>query len=283
MTIKEILKKANKILIENYIEENFLKTRILLAHVLEVSKEYLIINEEKEILPKKEEDFFYKIEKLLKGEPIQYITNKAEFMGLEFYVDRNVLIPQPDTEILVENIISLVDNLQKNNQKEIKILDLCTGSGAIGVSLYKNLQNVKIFASDISSKALNIARKNSELNNSQIEFIQSDLFENINERFDIIVSNPPYIVSSEFESLSVEVQNEPKIALDGGEDGLKFYKKIIPEAVQFLNEGGYLAMEIGYNQKSSVENIFKICGCFKRLYIKKDFNGIERVIIGEIQ
>lgn len=201
-------------------------------------------------------------------------------MGLKFYVDENVLIPQPDTEILVENTIQIVNELQKENKNEINILDLCTGSGAIAISLCKNLQYVKIFASDISEKALDIAKKNANLNNAKICLIKSDLFDNINEKFDIIVSNPPYIETAEIEKLSDEVKNEPNIALDGGIDGLDFYKKITKKAKKFLSENGLLIVEIGYNQRKSVEKMF-IDNEFKNIQILKDLNKIDRVIIGE--
>lgn len=204
-----------------------------------------------------------------------------EFMKLKFYVDNRVLIPQPDTEILVENVISIVENIQKDCQKEIKILDLCTGSGIIGVCLKKNLQNVKVHASDISECALDVAKKNSIQNNVDISFIKSDLFDNINEKFDVIVSNPPYIESSTLEGLSMEVKNEPKIALDGGKDGLDFYRKIIKEAPNFLNKSGYLSLEIGYNQKDAVEKLLKTYK-YKDIQIKKDLSNIDRVIISEI-
>lgn len=226
-------------------------------------------------------NFLKKFGKLVNGEPIQYITNSQEFMNLKFYVDNRVLIPQPDTEILVESVISIVENTQKNCQKEIEILDLCTGSGIIGICLKKNLQNVKVYVSDISEDALDVAKKNSIQNNVEISFIKSDLFDEINEKFDIIVSNPPYIESNAIEGLSNEVKNEPKIALDGGKDGLDFYRKIIKEAPNFLNKIGVLALEIGYNQKDAVEKILKTYK-YKNIQIKKDLSNIDRVIIGEI-
>ena len=226
-------------------------------------------------------NFLKKFGRLVNGEPIQYITNMQEFMKLKFYVDNRVLIPQPDTEILVENVISIVENIQKDCQKEIKILDLCTGSGIIGVCLKKNLQNVKVHASDISECALDVAKKNSIQNNVDISFIKSDLFDNINEKFDVIVSNPPYIESSTLEGLPMEVKNEPKIALDGGKDGLDFYRKIIKEAPNFLNKSGYLSLEIGYNQKDAVEKLLKTYK-YKDIQIKKDLSNIDRVIISEI-
>ena len=226
-------------------------------------------------------NFLKKFGKLVNGEPIQYITNSQEFMNLKFYVDNRVLIPQPDTEILVENVISIVENTQKNCQKEIEILDLCTGSGIIGICLKKNLQNVKVYVSDISEDALDVAKKNSIQNNVEISFIKSNLFDEINEKFDIIVSNPPYIESNAIEGLSNEVKNEPKIALDGGKDGLDFYRKIIKEAPNFLNKIGVLALEIGYNQKDAVEKMLKTYK-YKNIQIKKDLSNIDRVIIGEI-
>lgn len=198
-------------------------------------------------------------------------------MGLVFYVDENVLIPQPDTEILVESVIQIVNSL---NKKDIKILDLCTGSGAIGVSLGKNLQKAKIFASDISTAAIEVAKRNSKSNNVEIEFIKSDLFESINDKFNMIVSNPPYIETRSIEGLSNEVKNEPFIALDGGKDGLDFYRKIISEAPNYLSENGYLAVEIGYNQREAVEKLLITHG-YKNIYSKKDLAGLDRIIVAQ--
>ena len=256
MKIKEALKKANQILIQNNIDEVFLKSRILLAHILNVEKEYLIIHDDEVLLSLQENEFFEKVNKLCSGVPIQYLTNSQEFMGFNFYVDENVLIPQPDTEILVENVISIIKNLQKSCQKEITVLDLCTGSGIIGVCLKKYLQNVNVLSSDISSNALEIAKKNANLQNVKIDFIKSDLFENIDEKFDVIVSNPPYIKTDKINELSKEDKNEPRLALDGGQDGLDFYRKIIKESTNFFRITGYLAFEIGYDQKEAVVILF---------------------------
>lgn len=282
MKIKEALKKANQILIQNSIDEVFLKSRILLAHILNVEKEYLIIHDNEVLLSLQENEFFEKVNKLCSGVPIQYLTNSQEFMGFNFYVDENVLIPQPDTEILVENVISIIKNLQKSCQKEITVLDLCTGSGIIGVCLKKYLQNVNVLSSDISSNALEIAKKNANLQNVKIDFIKSDLFENIDEKFDVIVSNPPYIKTDKINELSKEVKNEPRLALDGGQDGLDFYRKIIKESTNFFRKTGYLALEIGYDQKEAVENLFKNFK-YKEIKIFKDLSDIERVIIGKYE
>lgn len=281
MKIKEALKKANQILIQNNIDEVFLKSRILLAHILNVEKEYLIIHDDEVLLSLQENEFFEKVNNLCSGVPIQYLTNSQEFMGVNFYVDKNVLIPQPDTEILVENVISIIKNLQKSCQKEITVLDLCTGSGIIGVCLKKYLQNVNVLSSDISSNALEIAKKNANLQNVKIDFIKSDLFENIDEKFDVIVANPPYIKTDKINELSKEVKTEPRLALDGGQDGLDFYRKIIKEAPNFLSKIGYLALEIGYNQKDAVEKLLKTYK-YKNIQIKKDLSNIDRVIISEI-
>ncbi len=274
MKVIDLLKNGRKILIENEIEEGSLKTRLLLSNILKVSKEYLIVHEEDEVSKNQEEEFFKKIKRLVDGEPIQYIINSVEFMKIDFFVDNSVLIPQPDTEILVEKVIKIC----KNDNKCLKILDLCTGSGIICVSLAKNLQNVKMFASDVSKSALQIAKLNSKKNNVEIFFYESDLFENINEKFDIIVSNPPYIETEVIKTLSKEVRNEPLLALDGGKDGLNFYRRIAKEAKNYLNSNGKIALEIGFNQKVAVTQIFEEQG-YKNIQCFKDLSNNDRVII----
>lgn len=283
MKIKDILIKANLILKENDIDDANLKTRILLSDLLGKNKEYLMIHNENEIEEGLSNIFFEKIERLKKHEPLQYIINKQEFMGFEFYVDKNVLIPQPDTENLVEEIILLSENLRENEKKELRILDLCTGSGAIAISISKLIKNSLVYASDISKEALKIADENSSRNQANVLFFESDLFEKISElyKFDIIVSNPPYIETNVIKTLSVEVQKEPEIALDGGEDGLDFYRKITKEAKKYLNTNGYLAFEIGYNQRENVERILEENG-YKNIYSRKDLSGNDRIVVGQI-
>ena len=194
MKIKQTLEYAIKILKEHNIEDSMIKTKSLLAYVLSKPKEYLIINSELELDSEKEIIFNKHIEELLKGKPLQYITKTQEFFGMQFYVDENVLIPQPDTEILVEEVIEIA---KKENKK--RILDLCTGSGCIAISLSENLDNANVTATDISETALEIANKNDR--KRKITFKQSDMFENLcDEKFDIIVSNPPYIKTKVIES-----------------------------------------------------------------------------------
>ncbi len=278
MTIKELINTAIKQLNSNEIEESNLKVKMLLCYILKQNKTYLLINENEEIESSKQEEFLNGMEKLIKGVPIQYIINKKEFMGIDFYVDENVLIPQPDTEILVEEVIKISKNMQNS-----QILDLCTGSGAIGISLAKNIKNSKITLTDISSKAIQIAKLNAEKNNvhTYMKFIQSDMFKNIEEKFDIIVSNPPYIETNEIKNLSKEVQNEPTIALDGGQDGLNFYKEIIQNSYKFLNNNGYLCLEIGYNQKDKVISLLKNINKYGQIYSKQDLEKNDRIVIAK--
>ena len=198
-------------------------------------------------------------------------------MKLNFFVDKNVLIPRQDTEILVEEVIKIAKRI---NAK--KILDLCTGSGAIAVSLAKYLPQTEITAIDISNDALKIAKKNAVSNNveNQITFISSDMFTNLNEeKFDIIVSNPPYIKTNVIKELDIQVKNEPYIALDGGEDGLDFYKKIINESYQYLKCNGYLCLEIGFDQKFDVIELIENAEKFEGTYSKKDLFDNDRIII----
>lgn len=274
MQVKRDLEEAVKILKDNNIDEAIIKAKIVLCMVLKIEKEYIIINDSKEMAKEDEEKYFQYINKLKNGIPLQYITNNQEFMKLNFFVDENVLIPRADTEILVEEVISLA------NDDKNKILDVCTGSGAIAVSLAKYIKNSNVMAIDISKEALKIAEKNSFNNNVNIKLIESDLFNNLEENdFDIIVSNPPYIRENVINELSIEVKHEPKIALDGGKDGLDFYRKLSSESYKYLKEDGYLCLEIGYDQKKEVIEILKNEKKYKNIYSKKDLFGNDRIII----
>lgn len=276
MQIKRVLEEAVKILKDNNIDEAIIKAKIVLCMVLKIEKEYIIINDSKEMAKEDEEKYFQYINKLKNGIPLQYITNNQEFMKLNFFVDENVLIPRADTEILVEEVISLA------NDDKNKILDVCTGSGAIAVSLAKYIKNSNVMAIDISKEALKIAEKNAFNNNVNIKFIESDLFNNLEENdFDIIVSNPPYIRENVINELSIEVKHEPKIALDGGKDGLDFYRKLSSESYKYLKEDGYLCLEIGYDQKNEVIEILKNEKKYKNIYSKKDLFGNDRIIIAQ--
>lgn len=270
MNISELLVNGKHLLKD--IEDGNIKARILLEYILKLSREKIVSNPNIEVSDNNVESYLNKINDIKNGMPIQYITKKQEFMKLNFYVDKNVLIPQPDTEILVEKAIEICNN----HGNDIKILDLCTGSGAIGISIAKNIKNAKVYATDIKNAVIDIAKQNAKQNNvDNIEFIVSDMFENIQEKdFDIIVSNPPYIETDVIKTLPTEVRNEPIIALDGGKDGLKFYKIILSEYKKYLKKDGYLLLEIGYNQAKSVGELINL-----NYSIIEDLAGNDRVII----
>ena len=281
MNINELLIYGRKFLLDTSIQEAPLKIRLLAESILKMNKYELVINHLQEINNDDFERFKNGLEQIKNNTPIQYITNNQEFMKLNFYVDENVLIPQPDTEILVENVIKYCS---ENSSKEFRILDLCTGSGAIAVSLAKYIPNCKIVASDISSKALQVAKLNTEKNQviDKVEFIESDMFENIKTNdFDIIVSNPPYIEKDVIETLSPEVQKEPHLALDGGNDGLSFYRIIISQSSNFLKINGKLFLEIGYNQKEAVFKLIENSKVLVNPVCMKDLEENDRVIICE--
>lgn len=207
--------------------------------------------------------------------PLQHITGEQEFMGLRFLVSRDVLIPRQDTEILVEEAI-------KRIAPGMDVLDLCTGSGCIAISLKKSVPGISIKASDKSGRALRMAQKNAKLNQADIAFVESDLFRAITGTFDMIVSNPPYIPTGEILRLMPEVRDhEPVLALDGSEDGLSFYRNMIRDARGYLRKGGFLLLEIGSEQGKDVSAL--LCGHgYRETAIIKDLAGLDRVAVGRV-
>lgn len=280
MKVKDLITYGKNLLQKNNIEDSQTISKILMEYILGIEKSKLIINEEKEITEDDKTRYYLALIEIIQGTPIQYITNRQEFMKLEFYVDENVLIPQPDTEILVEEVIEIAKKVNGN----LNILDICTGSGCIGISVAKNIEKANIVMTDISKKALEIAKINYNKNIEEekiVKFIESNMFEKIEEKFDIIVSNPPYIETKTIECLEKEVQREPHIALDGGKDGLDFYRILVSESYEYLNDNGYLCMEIGYNQKEAVIKLIKESRKYKEIYSKKDLSGNDRIIIAK--
>ena len=278
MTIREALNKGMIILKSNNIETPKLKARLLLQYILKKNRQYLIVYDNKEIDKKQQWEYFINIEKLANGVPLQHITHTQEFMKMDFFVNENVLIPRPDTEILVEEVIEIAKRMEKS-----KILDLCTGSGAIAISIAKNVPSAEVWAIDISEKALEVAKKNANNLQAKVKFKKSNLFNNINKtKFDIIVSNPPYIKKADIKLLSNEVQKEPEIALDGGYDGLDFYRKIASQAIDYLKFGSYLCFEIGFDQQEDVTEIIKNTKHFNNTYCKKDLFGNDRIIVTKV-
>ena len=221
--------------------------------------------------------------------PLQYITGREKFFGLDFIVNEHVLIPRPETEVLVKTVIGMLSgsrymvNSPQSMVHRPRILDLCTGSGNIAISLTKNVPDCKMFASDISEKALEVARLNARLNgvSDYISFIESDLFGDISGEFDYIVSNPPYIARYEFETLQKEVLKEPLLALDGGVDGLDFYRRIFGAATGHLAHGGYCIVEIGFGQLPAIKEIIEKTKEFKLAETGIDQYGIDRVIAAQ--
>ncbi|MBU1727090.1 MAG: peptide chain release factor N(5)-glutamine methyltransferase [Candidatus Omnitrophica bacterium] len=235
---------------------------------------------DKALVLDKDSSFFISsvLKRRISGEPIQYILGNTEFMGLDFKVTPDVLIPRQETEVLVEAVISWAGKATSLN-----ILDLGTGSGCIAISLAKFIPWANITAVDFSDNALAVAKENAQSNKVDVDFKRSDLFEVFSlspVTYDLIVSNPPYVASLEIERLQREVKYEPLVALDGGADGLDFYRRIINDSPSFLKDGGLLVVEMGFGQREAIERIFAESGNFEIIEVAKDYSGIERVIAG---
>ncbi|CEJ72254.1 N5-glutamine S-adenosyl-L-methionine-dependent methyltransferase [[Clostridium] sordellii] len=280
MTIREILIKYMEKL-SSISDTPKLDTEILLQKALgDVDRLYIQLNLDKKLSDEELKCFNEMINDRLNGRPIAYIVKNREFMALDFYVEEGVLIPRPDTEPLVEEVIEL-----SKGMKDVTIVDIGTGSGAISVSLAKYIKNSYVYSLDISDKALSIGKKNAVNNevDDKIEFIKSDVFTGIKDRnlkLDIIVSNPPYIKKEDIKTLHTQVKDyEPYIALEGGEDGLDFYRTITEESLKHLKSNGILAFEVGHDQANDVCTIMENHG-YKKIYTKKDLQGIDRVVIG---
>lgn len=273
-TIEQVLKDGETRLKNAFIEDAKLDAWYLMEYCFHMNRVSFLLDKNKTVPKEKEEEYVILIEKRASHIPLQHLTGEQEFMGYSFYVNEHVLIPRQDTEILVEEVISYVDGK--------KVLDMCTGSGCILISLSKEAELQKGIGADISKEAIKIAKKNAQRNKSNVTFICSNLFESIHEKFDIIVSNPPYIESKVIEQLMPEVRlHEPKIALDGAEDGLYFYRKIIKKAKFYLESEGRLFFEIGYNQGKEVSLLMEEEG-YQDIHIKKDLAGLDRVVYGKL-
>ncbi|GEA33122.1 hypothetical protein CDIOL_40450 [Clostridium diolis] len=278
--IEELIKTGTFTLKENGIDTARLDAELLLGNIIEKDRVYLITHKEDEVSKEDAEKYFDLIEKRRNKMPVKYILNKCEFMGIEFYVEEGVLIPRGDTEILVDEVLKIIEENQ-----EMQICDLCSGSGAVGISLAHFRQNIKVDLIDYYPIPEKVSLINIEKNKleDRVFFIKSDLLEESiknNKIYDIIVSNPPYIEECEIGKLMEDVKNyEPHTALNGGNDGLDFYRKIIDQSQYTLRESGILAFEIGYNQGEAVKLLMENNG-FTNVKIVKDFASLDRVVVG---
>lgn len=276
MTYADVLRMGEQQLAEADVQENVLNSWYLFSYCFGMRRDRYFLRQEEEAEPSLVERYRKLLEKRAARIPLEQITGETEFMGLPFYLDENVLIPRQDTECLVEEVLP--------HCRGKNVLDLCTGSGCIGISLAVLGGCSHVTMTDLSEKALLVARKNAERNQAEryagITLVHSDLFKALHGSFDIIVSNPPYIPTLDIAKLMPEVRDhEPRMALDGSEDGLLFYRRILSGCHAFLHTGGALFFEIGYDQGEAVRTLMEQTG-FSHVEIKKDLAGLDRVVKG---
>lgn len=273
MTLREAYELGQKELEAAEIEEASIDAWYLLEFTTGISRAMYFLRLNEEMTEEKETRYFSYISRRKSHIPLQHITGVQEFMGLEFQVNKHVLVPRQDTEILVESVQQIL-------QPEMQVLDMCTGSGCILISLMKLGEKISGTGVDISEKALAVAKVNAEKHGVDAVLIKSDLFENIVDRYDVIVSNPPYIRTVVIEELKEEVKfHDPFLALDGKEDGLHFYRRIISESPKYLKKNGSLYFEIGHDQGEDVKKLMEKAG-FSGVTVKKDLAGLDRVVFG---
>lgn len=274
MTYREAVEFGTKSLTDAGVPDAALDAWYLLQMVCKIERSYYYVHGEEDITQDAQKEYEIAVQKRAEHIPLQYIIGEQEFMGLRFKVNSNVLIPRQDTETLVEQVLKIV-------KPGMKVLDLCTGSGCVLISVLKNAPELTGMGSDISKTALLVAKENAKLHEVDAEWVRSDLFDNITETFDVIMANPPYIPTGEILSLMPEVRDfEPENALDGGADGLDFYRKIAGQVKDYLNPGGYVYMEIGYDQGEAVSELMRNAG-FTEVEVIKDLARNDRVVKGK--
>lgn len=274
MTYREAVEFGTKCLTDAGVPDAALDAWYLLQMVCKIERSYYYVHGEEDITQDAQKEYEIAVQKRAEHIPLQYIIGEQEFMGLRFKVNSNVLIPRQDTETLVEQVLKIV-------KPGMKVLDLCTGSGCVLISVLKNAPELTGMGSDISKTALLVAKENAKLHEVDAEWVRSDLFDNITETFDVIMANPPYIPPGEILSLMPEVRDfEPENALDGGADGLDFYRKIVGQVKDYLNPGGYVYMEIGYDQGEAVSELMRNAG-FTEVEVIKDLARNDRVVKGK--
>jgi release factor glutamine methyltransferase len=283
MKLKELFSKTTEIFKESKIENPANEALILISKILNLPKHYIISYPDLEISEKNAKKLIVLSEKRASGYPMAYLTKSKEFFGLDFYIEEGVLIPRPETEILVEKVIEKLQNAKG----ELIGLEVGVGSGCISVSLLKNIKNLKIIGIDVSEKALEITEKNAKIHEvlDRLKLFKFDIMnEKMNSlnlpKLDFVVSNPPYIKEEEYQKLQEEVKKEPKEALISGKEGTEFYEKIVNSLKDFLKEDGFFAFEVGIGQAGKVKQILEDNG-YKNIEIYKDLARIDRVVIGE--
>ena len=283
ITVLEVIKLSTEYLQKKGVEAPRANAEILLAEILKCKRLELYLSFDKPLAENEVQIYREAIRKRGLRIPLQYIVGNVEFYGLKLIVNENVLIPRPETELLVEKIIN-----ESDKSASLKILDIGVGSGNISLSILKNLPNTNVVAIDISESALEVAKQNAELNSLQdrIELKHFDIMkDDLNSlgKFDLIVSNPPYVSVNDFESLEPELKvHEPRIALTDNSNGISFYKSIIEASDQILNRPGKIYFELGMGQSMQVKNLFDQKG-FSNITITKDYSGIDRIISGELK
>ena len=280
MTAQEWLRKASASLESTGIADAESDAWLMFSHVTGMSRMEYTLDRDKCLSDEEICSLAKMLEKRNQHIPVQQITGEAWFMGYPFFVNENVLIPRMDTEVLVEAVLTRLPTVPVTENGKRRVLDMCTGSGCILLSLLKEEKGLLGTGADISEKALLVARENAHRLECEAQFIFSDLWENIEDTYEIIVSNPPYIVRNVISTLDTEVKDhEPVLALDGGEDGLDFYRKIVADTHRHLVPGGLLAFEIGYDQGQALTALLKKAG-YRNIEILKDLAGLDRVALG---
>lgn len=270
-TVKQVVLDVTNILNSAGVAEPAANAEFIICTLLDKSRTEILAFGNATFPEDKQESLNKIIKQKIAGKPLEYIFNSADFLGRKFYVDERVLIPRPETEELI------LKTQKKLKQAPKNILDLCTGSGCIGISFALNYPHAQVTCSDISAPALQVAKQNAEIHKAKINFIESNLFEKINGTFDLIISNPPYIKEADILTLSPEVKQEPRLAQIGGKKGTEIIEKIIKKAPKFLTPGGLLALEIGDKEGQKVLQFFSR-DIWRDFVVEHDFAGLERFV-----
>lgn len=270
MTVSQAIKRAREVL--DKVPERDVDSAWIVCFVCALSRSELHFCKDKELTPAQANELEEILARRATREPLQYIFGSVPFYNIELKTDARALIPRDETACIAEKTIGIIQQ-----KKYSSVLDIGTGSGAIAIAIAKNC-DCRVCALDISEEALSLARENADKNEVELEFIKSDLFSEVkNRRFDVIISNPPYVATRELDKLERELSFEPQNALDGGADGLDFYREIISEAKEHLNEGGLLVLEIGFDQAAAIKTLLTGAG-FTNFTVEKDYSGLDREV-----